>query len=184
MVISRSQKNQVEVNFQPKSEQGSCLVDELRQLSQVNWQIYLEKIVIFSKERGLVAPVFCLSLSLAFLGSEEMRRVNKQYRDRDETTDVLSFAYERELDSGEQIIRVEGEMLFCGSVIEERARENRESLEKKDGRLKSEQQKTPRIFYEEFYLDLAHGCLHLLGYEHGEEMFKLQEELAGRLLEN
>ena len=94
-----------------------------------------------------------------------MRKVNFQYRKMDRPTDILSFDYEREFDSQDRIKWLEGELLFCLPVVEKYAQEN---------------QKTPR---EEFCLDLVHGCLHLVGFEHSKEMFALQEKLAETLAE-
>ena len=91
------------------------------------------------------------------LDNAAIREMNKEYRDKDAATDVLSFPmYE-----AEEEIADEEEILFGDIVISlERAQEQCEeyghSLER-----------------EVMYL-LVHGLLHLAGYDHMEEEDKKQ----------
>ena len=88
-------------------------------------------------------------LSVLLTGDEEIRELNRDYRDQDKPTDVLAFAMRegeplgareaREL-LGDVIISVE----FAGS----QARRRRRPLEK------------------EVQMLLAHGLLHLVGFDH------------------
>ncbi len=90
-------------------------------------------------------------ISVAFVGEDEIKMVNKKYRKKDETTDVLSFCYEKKHDT------MTGEMLLCMSVISENA--------KSDG-IESD---------DELKKNITHSFLHILGFEHGEDMFSLQD---------
>ncbi len=102
-------------------------------------------------------------IDLLFVDNEAIREMNREYRDKDSATDVLSFPmYEADEEIGD-----EDEILFGDIVISlERAQEQCEeyghSLER-----------------EVMYL-LVHGLLHLSGYDHMEEeekkVMRAQEE--------
>ena len=65
----------------------------------------------------------------------------------------MSFNYEN------TVKKLEGEIILCLDVIKENA--------KKDN-IKTE---------DELQKNVIHSILHIAGYEHGEEMFKLQEKI-------
>ena len=80
------------------------------------------------------------TLSLAFVGKEEIAKLNKKFRKKNKPTDVLSFDLKRE--------GYLGEIIICPEVVKENA--------KKDGTtMKKEMMKV-----------FIHGILHLLGYDH------------------
>lgn len=91
-----------------------------------------------------------LELSIAVVSATTMKRLNKQYRGKDQATDVLSFA---ERDSREPLpqrpaVEHLGEVIICYTKAAAQA--------KTQGRpLLDEVQ---RLF--------VHGVLHLLGYDH------------------
>jgi 4-hydroxy-3-methylbut-2-enyl diphosphate reductase len=95
-----------------------------------------------------------VEISVAVVGEEEIRKINKQWRKKDEETDVLSFCYENTVE------KLEGEIILCLNVIKDNA--------KKDGN-KTE---------EELSKNVIHSILHIVGYEHGDQMFKLQAEIS------
>ena len=76
-------------------------------------------------------------ISIAFIGEDEMRKINSKYRDKDEATDVLSFPHDGVGLEGTGIAFI-GEVLICPSVV-------------RDATLN-------RV--------LIHGILHLLEYDH------------------
>ena len=82
-----------------------------------------------------------MDLSIAFIGKEEIKKINKQYRAKDEATDVLSF-------QGEAIKNELGEIVICLDKVAENAKDSGYSFKK------------------ELEQDLIHGLLHLLGYDH------------------
>lgn len=112
-------------------------------------------------ETSLGEKIF--SISLAIVSEEEIRNLNKEYRKKDNATDVLSFS---EYENWEDIEKEKenelflGEIILCYDDIEKYA--HREGLKMKN--------ELAKVF--------SHGILHLLGFSHGEKMFSLQEEVA------
>jgi probable rRNA maturation factor len=91
-----------------------------------------------------------------------MRRLNLQYRGKDYATDVLSFSFRGEKDGN---LRLLGEILVCPDVAAKNASRWNTSVERETRRL------------------LAHGILHLVGYDHEAddgEMLRLQHRLMSR----
>ena len=95
-------------------------------------------------------------VSVIFVNSEEIHSMNKQYRDIDRPTDVLSFE------------EYEDDYLWEIFICEEKVYEQAISYNHSNER--------------EFAFLLTHGLLHLLGYDHTnktdeEEMFGLQKKV-------
>ncbi len=80
-------------------------------------------------------------VTVRFVGAEEGRRLNHDYRQKDYATNVLSFPYE----SG---MRLCGDLALCIPVVEQEARKQEKPLEAHFAHL------------------IVHGMLHLQGYEH------------------
>jgi probable rRNA maturation factor len=80
------------------------------------------------------------NVSLAFVGKEEIKKLNKKFRKKNKPTDVLSF------DLGEKDYL--GEVIICPEVVKENS-----SKYKVD-------------FKKEMLKVFVHGVLHLLGYDH------------------
>ncbi len=92
-------------------------------------------------------------LSVVFVNSERMRRLNALYRGVDRATDVLSFPLSDEspaVESGKQCDRPVplGDIVICVPKALLQAKEYRLS------------------FHEETRRLLVHGLLHLVGYDH------------------
>ena len=102
-------------------------------------------------------------ITLVFLSSAEMKKINKTYRGKNKTTDVLSFS-----PTATDSI---GELVFCIDVLKNQAAEQKHSLG------------------HEFLYMLIHGLMHLLKYDHEISkreqvtMFKLQDKLFVELTE-
>ena len=102
---------------------------------------------------------------LRFVGAEESRTLNREYRGRDKPTNVLSFGFE--LPPGFEDPHL-GDLVVCTEVVEQEARE----------------QNKPR---EAHYAHMVvHGLLHLQGYDHEEpaeaqRMELLEMEILRRL---
>lgn len=92
-------------------------------------------------------------VTVVLLSAAEMRRLNNQFRKKNNPTDILSF------DSQDE--KSLGELLLCMDVLRKQALENEHSLK-----------------YEVTYM-LIHGILHLLGYDH--EASKAEEKLMFRI---
>ena len=92
-------------------------------------------------------------ISVTFVDMEEIHSLNKEYRDVDRPTDVLSFPQFYDLE--EEIPEVGeiclGDVVICKEKAEEQAEEFGHSFER-----------------EIIYL-FVHSVLHLLGYDHMEE---------------
>jgi probable rRNA maturation factor len=90
-----------------------------------------------------------LEISIAIVGDRKMRKLNKQYRDKDKTTNILSFP----LAEGEQAPLPPG-VTRLGDIIISYPEVIRES---------SEQEMLVDDRVEEL---VQHGMLHLLGLHH------------------
>jgi probable rRNA maturation factor len=89
-------------------------------------------------------------LGIAFVGADEMRALKHEHLGIDEPTDVLSFPIDGRDELPEGMPRVLGDVLLC-----------------------------PQVVRDDWRRPLAHGLLHLLGYDHGDEMTAREEELLG-----
>ncbi len=104
-----------------------------------------------------------LSFSIEAVSKKEIARLNKKYIGKNSPTDILSFPTFSE----EVLAKINfskpiflGEIIICPDVIREDSH--------KDG-----------VSYDrEMTFVFSHGILHLLGYEHSEEMFALQDKVC------
>ena len=102
-------------------------------------------------------------MSVIIVDNKEIHRINKEYRNIDRETDVISFA----LEEGETIdepVKTLGDIYISIDKVYEQAKEYGHSVKR-----------------ELFFL-VTHGFLHLLGYDHmkkedEEIMFPLQEKI-------
>jgi probable rRNA maturation factor len=99
-------------------------------------------------------------LVLVFVNSTEMRRMNRQYREKDYATDVLSFHPVEPTSLGE--------LVLCLPTIRSQAK--RSGLSERG----------------ELGYMIVHGVLHLLGYDHEDradetKMFALQDGIYAKL---
>ena len=107
-------------------------------------------------------------LSVVFVDNDEIKEINKTYRNKDLVTDVISFALE---DNNEEIIgeRILGDIFISIPRMKEQAKAYGHSQKR------------------ELSFLCCHGLLHLLGYDHvnskeaEKEMFKLQDEILSSL---
>jgi len=87
-------------------------------------------------------------LGLTFVPPEESRALKQEHLGIDEATDVLSFPLDGREELPAGLPRALGDLVICPQVVGDAWRE-----------------------------PLVHGLLHLLGYEHGEEMEEREEAL-------
>jgi probable rRNA maturation factor len=80
-------------------------------------------------------------VTVRFVGGDEGRRLNAEYRGGDRATNVLSFAYD-------DAPRLRGDLVLCAPVVRREANEQGKSLRAHCAHL------------------VVHGMLHLLGYDH------------------
>jgi probable rRNA maturation factor len=87
-------------------------------------------------------------LGLAFVDGEEARALKREHLGIDETPDVLSFPIDGREELPAGVPRQLGDVVVC-----------------------------PEVVGEDWRDPLVHGLLHLLGYDHGEEMDAREEAL-------
>ncbi len=86
------------------------------------------------------------SVTIAFVSDRKMRELNKRFRKKDKTTDVLSFPFEPdEFDPEENTL---GDIVISIEQAQRQAAENNLNLETEIKQL------------------ILHGILHLCGYDH------------------
>ena len=102
--------------------------------------------------------------NIIFVSNEEIHEINKEYRNIDRVTDVISFALEDNEEETFSEYRLLGDIYIAIDVAYDQAIEYNHSRER------------------EVCFLATHGILHLLGYDHmtieeEKEMFEKQEEL-------
>jgi probable rRNA maturation factor len=88
-------------------------------------------------------------LGLTWVGTHEMRALKRDHLGIDEATDVLSFPLDGLDELPEGMPRALGDVVLC-----------------------------PQVVGEAWRGPLVHGLLHLLGYEHGDEMEAREAEYS------
>ena len=83
------------------------------------------------------------TITLRIVSAKEGRALNRDYRDKDYATNVLTFVYDATPDGA-----VSGDIVLCAPVIAKEAREQRKELQHHYAHL------------------VTHGSLHLQGYDH------------------
>jgi probable rRNA maturation factor len=108
-------------------------------------------------------------VSVKLVTDAEMKKLNKQWRGKDKTTDVLSFSYLTAPQAPRAPSRSSGALEF-GDIIISLPQVRRQA--KAIGRAPA----------DEFALMLVHGLLHILGHDHEtlaqeRRMFRLQHDI-------
>jgi probable rRNA maturation factor len=85
-------------------------------------------------------------LGIAFVGADEMRALKSEHLGIAEATDVLSFPLDGRDELPAGVPRALGDVVLC-----------------------------PQVVGAEWRGPLVHGLLHLLGYDHGDEMTAREE---------
>jgi len=146
------------------------LVNYIREKCDIDITADIETIVLTALNEKKIENQN-VSISISAVDKEEIHKINKEYRNVDRPTDVLSFPiFSREeinnfstLDEDKKVKELElGDIIICIDVLQEHA------IEYETG-----------ILREMLYM-ITHGVCHLLGYDHmtneeEKEMFNLQE---------
>jgi probable rRNA maturation factor len=85
-------------------------------------------------------------LGISFVNEDEMRALKREHLELDEVTDVLSFPIDGRDQLPEGVPRALGDVVLC-----------------------------PQVVGDAWQWPLTHGLLHLLGYDHGNEMDAREE---------
>lgn len=142
-------------------------IDETETLKQDQLEMLEKLLSHVAKEEGVEAGS---EVSIMFVNNERITEINRDYRGKDQPTDVISFALDDEEEGDdpivfdEQIPHLLGEIVISVPKIEEQAADYGHSFERELGFL------------------CVHGFLHLLGYDHmtdedEKEMFGKQKVL-------
>lgn len=133
-------------------EISTLVDDEFEGLVEADWLKGVAEKVISAEN---VSPD--AEMSLVITGQEKVRELNRDYRNRDEPTDVLSFAMlEKPADVENPFITPPDGVLHLGEVI----------ISYPQAAAQAEERKHP--VKKELALLIVHGVLHLLGYDHEE----------------
>ncbi len=144
----------------------------------ISWEIdeekRLENMIIETAKAALeLEGAKCdVDLSVVVTDNENIREINNEQRNIDRATDVLSFpGYEKdewnELKKKEELVYI-GDIVISKEKVEEQAKEYGHSFER------------------EFCYLVAHGMLHLMGYDHMVDSDKVimrgkEEEIMKKL---
>ena len=108
-------------------------------------------------------------VTIRFVDERESQTLNRDYRGKDKTTNVLSFPFESP--PGVELPLL-GDLVICHAVVAQEAREQRKPLEHHYAHM------------------VVHGILHLMGYDHIDDIEAEEMEskeiaiLAGLGIEN
>jgi probable rRNA maturation factor len=134
-------------------------------LNDISWKKYIKnpnsfidkKIELLNKKNKLYKKN-TLICSLLLSGAKEIKRLNQKFREKNQSTDVLSFPF-YEKNQLNNKIRKEKEV-YLGDIII-----NLSQVKNKNNKVK---------FKEELNKLWIHGLLHLLGYDHKSDTKYLQ----------
>ncbi|NMH74861.1 rRNA maturation RNase YbeY [Bacillus sp. RO2] len=143
------------------------MLDETTRLTDEQWAD-IKNLLIFAAEKESIQTG--AELSVTFVNNDRIQEINREYRDKDRPTDVISFAMEEmgegeiEIHYDEDAPRMLGDIIISIPKAEEQAEEYGHSVKRELGFL------------------ALHGLLHLLGYDHENEadekvMFDKQKEI-------
>lgn len=111
---------------------------------------------VFTPDRVVVLDVACVS-------DAEITKLNGEYRNKKKPTDILSFGMIEGLHALRRVPAGQidlGQLVLSPAFIARSAREDGVSWKR------------------EFTYVFAHGVLHLVGFDHEERMFKIQDEVT------
>jgi len=139
--------------------QNACDVQEIPSIEQ--FQRWVDSsLTMVSKQN--------FELTIRLVNIDESQQLNKQYRQKDKPTNVLSFPFE--VPEGIEL-NLLGDLIICAQVVEQEATAQNKAL------------------FDHWAHMVVHGCLHLLGYDHindsdAQEMEALETKILAKLLIN
>jgi probable rRNA maturation factor len=139
------------------------MVDETERVEPKHWELVQNILQFACEEEGVVDGS---EVSVSFVDNEMIQAVNREYREIDRPTDVISFALNDDeiQPQAEGIPNLLGDIIISVPKAREQAEEYGHSFERELGFL------------------AVHGLLHLLGYDHmnkeeEQTMFSRQERI-------
>ncbi len=152
----------------------SVLIDNRQEEIKVDEALEAFVVQVVEKVLAYEQCEEAFEVSISFVNNQEMRKLNKEYRNIDKETDVLSFPLvefiEEELNTEDEDAEYIEEEIALGDIVI--------SMEK----AAEQSEEYGHSFKRELAFLLVHGMLHLLGYDHDEEasegeIFDKQEEI-------
>jgi probable rRNA maturation factor len=102
-------------------------------------------------QAALFAPA---ELTIRFVDAEEGRTLNREYREKDYATNVLTFAYNEGDELGQAVADdapTQADIILCTDVLKKEAAEQKKTVEEHAAHL------------------IVHGVLHAQGYDHMDD---------------
>ncbi|KIL75347.1 rRNA maturation RNase YbeY [Bacillus badius] len=143
------------------------MVDETEELAAEAFQLVEALLELTAQKEGVAEGS---EVSVTFTDNARIQEINREYREKDAPTDVISFALE-EMGEGEITIRgVEGLPRMLGDIVISVPRAKEQAID------------YGHSFERELGFLAVHGLLHLLGYDHMTEeeekvMFQKQRDI-------
>lgn len=121
-----------------------------------NVKIIKKAISIAVKNNKIISKCDECEINLEFVQGQKIKEINKEYRNKDSITDVLSFPmFERD-----ELVDMKFSHIILGDIFV--------CLE----RVKEQSEEYGHSFDRELLYMVIHGILHLLGYDHENEKDK------------
>ncbi|WP_188206190.1 rRNA maturation RNase YbeY [Alkalibacillus aidingensis] len=142
------------------------LIDETGSVTEQQ-QNLLKNVLELAAKRESVEPN--AEVSLTFITDEEIKEINRDYREKDQVTDVISFALEEHTED-ELVVQGEDIPIHYGDIVI--------SID----RAYAQADEYNHSIDRELAFLAVHGLLHLIGYDHQTKeeeqmMFSKQEEI-------
>lgn len=143
----------------------------VNQTNEAKWRNYKKDFIMVARSASqLLTLPDDLICSIVLVGDEMIKAINKEYRHKNVTTDVISFALHDKKDEFTSDIAMKelGDIFINVDAVSRQANEFQHSLRR------------------EISFLFAHGLLHLLGYDHmnqedEKKMILLQKEILNEI---
>ena len=105
-------------------------------------------------------------LEIIWVNDKKIKKLNSQYRRKNETTDILSFSYLHSAQKNTELVQPFGQLIISVDTLRRQARAY------------------GNAYYQEAEILFVHGFLHVLGYDHMtkkdfHKMMKLEQRYLG-----
>lgn len=152
----------VDVSLDYSLEENKAFIEEVTANEAEILVEFIEEVL----EMEAVDSPLPLYVSLLLTENPQIQKINREFRNKDQATDVISFAYHEGEDMLVGPYDTLGDIVISVERVAEQAKDYNHA------------------FQREFYYVLTHGLLHLLGYDHMEEeekkeMRDREEEILG-----
>ena len=135
-----------------------------------NPSIYLKKKLKSAEKKIYILKKNKLNFTLLLSGNSEIQQLNKKFRKKNKTTDILSFPF-HEKKVLKNLMRNKNNKIYLGDIII-----NLDKIIKKNKK---------QIFSFTFDKIWIHGLTHLLGYRHkSNQDFSIMRKLESKIIKS